>query len=121
MDPTAAPPQSGVPVVLVTGASSGVGLAVATELARRGRGLALLARGEGPLQRAAEQCRALGAPSVTALPLDVRDDGAVARAVKRSSAPKGASTGSSTVQGSWPTAASRSWPRRSSTQWSRRT
>lgn len=81
MDPTAAPPQSGVPVVLVTGASSGVGLAVATELARRGRGLALLARGEGPLQRAAEQCRTLGAASVTVLPVDVRDDGAVARAV----------------------------------------
>ncbi len=81
MDPTAVPPTSGAPVVLVTGASSGVGLAVAMELARRGRRLALLARGEGPLEGAAEQCRALGAPSVTTLPLDVRDDGAVARAV----------------------------------------
>lgn len=81
MNPTAASPPSGAPVVLVTGASSGVGLAAAMELARRGRRLALLARGEGPLQGAADRCRALGAPSVMVLPADVRDDAAVARAV----------------------------------------
>ncbi|WP_330473701.1 SDR family NAD(P)-dependent oxidoreductase [Terrabacter sp. C0L_2] len=76
--PQTSPPT---PVVLVTGASSGVGLAAAHELARRGRRLALLARGEEPLRRAAEECRALGAPSVLVLPADVRDDAAVARAV----------------------------------------
>jgi len=81
MHPTAASTPPGVPVVLVTGASSGVGLAAALELARRGRRLALLARGAGPLERAAEQCRSLGSPSVTVLPTDVRDDDAVARAV----------------------------------------
>ncbi len=81
MHPTPVSPRSDVPVVLVTGASSGVGLAAALELARRGRRIALLARGEGPLERAAEQCRSLGSPSVTVLPTDVRDDDAVARAV----------------------------------------
>lgn len=69
------------PVVLVTGASSGVGLAAALELARRGHRLALLARGEEPLQRAAEQCRALGAGDVMVSTTDIRDDEAVRQAV----------------------------------------
>ncbi|MEW1953200.1 SDR family NAD(P)-dependent oxidoreductase [Terrabacter sp. NPDC080008] len=69
------------PVVLVTGASSGVGLATALELARRGHRLALLARGEEPLQRAAHQCRSLGAAEVLVVTADIRDDAAVARAV----------------------------------------
>jgi len=69
------------PVVLVTGASSGVGLATAHELARRGHRLALLARGEEPLQRAAQECRALGAEDVTVLTVDIRDDEAVRGAV----------------------------------------
>ena len=81
MHPTAASTPSGVPVVLVTGASSGVGLAAALELARRGPAGRALVRGAGPLERAAEQCRSLGSPSVTVLPTDVRDDDAVARAV----------------------------------------
>ena len=67
----------------MTGASSGVGLATALRLARRGRRLALLARGQGPLQRAAEECRALGAPWVGTLPVDVRDDAAVGHAVRQ--------------------------------------
>ncbi|MFM6852208.1 MAG: SDR family NAD(P)-dependent oxidoreductase [Terrabacter sp.] len=71
------------PLVLVTGASSGVGLATARRLARRGQRLALLARAEGPLERAAEQCQALGASWVGTLPADVRDDAAVAHAVRQ--------------------------------------
>jgi NAD(P)-dependent dehydrogenase (short-subunit alcohol dehydrogenase family) len=71
------------PVVLVTGASSGIGLAAVHELARRGYRLALLARAQEPLERAAEECRSLGASAVTVLPVDVRDDGAVERAVEQ--------------------------------------
>ena len=69
------------PVVLVTGASSGVGLAAARELATRGHRLALLARAESPLQRAAAECRARGAADVLVLTVDVRDDDAVRQAV----------------------------------------
>lgn len=79
------PPPSGSvvhPVVLVTGASSGVGLATAHRLARRGRRLALLARGEGPLESAADACRSLGAPWVGTFAVDVRDDHAVGAAVE---------------------------------------
>jgi NAD(P)-dependent dehydrogenase (short-subunit alcohol dehydrogenase family) len=64
-------------VVAVTGASSGIGLAVALEAADRGDHLALLARGRESLEVAAEQCRRRGAASVTVWPADVADDDAV--------------------------------------------
>ena len=48
-------------VVVVTGASSGVGLATATLFAKQGCRLVLASRGEQPLQDAAEQCQNLGA------------------------------------------------------------
>ncbi|HKG50733.1 MAG TPA: SDR family NAD(P)-dependent oxidoreductase [Actinomycetales bacterium] len=68
-------------VALVTGGSSGIGLATALEFARVGDHLVLLARAREPLERAAEQCRAAGAGSVTAVAADVRDADAMARAV----------------------------------------
>ena len=68
-------------VVVVTGASSGIGLATALAAAERGEHVVLLARGPEALERAADQCRAAGAASVRALPADVADDVAVRAAV----------------------------------------
>ena len=53
-------------VVVVTGASSGIGLATALGAAERGDHVVLLARGAGALAAAAEQCRAAGAASAPA-------------------------------------------------------
>jgi short-subunit dehydrogenase len=63
--------------VMITGASSGIGAALAEHLGRyRGR-LALLARRGDQLQHVAEQVRAAGADRVLAIPCDVTDPEAV--------------------------------------------
>jgi NAD(P)-dependent dehydrogenase (short-subunit alcohol dehydrogenase family) len=59
-------------VVVVTGASSGVGRATVRELAGRGALLALIARGEGGLEGAHADVLARGARAV-AIPTDVAD------------------------------------------------
>lgn len=64
-------------VVLVTGASSGIGRATAVELARRGDTVALLARAVGPLEEVAGLCRAAGAAAVSVHTVDVGDATAV--------------------------------------------
>ncbi|MEV5766259.1 SDR family oxidoreductase [Micromonospora sp. NPDC052213] len=66
--------------VVVTGASAGVGRAVARRYAERGARLALLARGEAGLAAAERDCRELGASEVHAYRVDVADAGAVQRA-----------------------------------------
>ena len=57
---------------LVTGASSGLGVAFARELARRGWNLVLVARSEAPMQQLADELRADGA-MVQVHPLDLAD------------------------------------------------
>ncbi|MGH9524969.1 MAG: SDR family oxidoreductase [Terriglobales bacterium] len=63
-------------IVVVTGASAGVGRATVREFAAHGYDVALLARHRGRLEAAAEECRAFG---VRALPLcvDVADSAAL--------------------------------------------
>jgi len=63
-------------IVVITGASAGVGRATARAFASDGWDVALLARGEAGLEAAAEEVRALGRRAV-AIPVDVADAGAV--------------------------------------------
>ncbi len=69
-------------VVVVTGASAGVGRATARAFAARGASVALLARGTDGLEGAKEDVEALGG-RVLVLPVDVADAGAVERAAAR--------------------------------------
>ncbi|MFD0370642.1 SDR family NAD(P)-dependent oxidoreductase [Streptomyces sp. NPDC127114] len=63
-----------MPVAIVTGASKGLGRALAAGLAARGWDLVLDARGAAALEESAEAARALGA-RVVAVPGDVTDPG----------------------------------------------
>src|SRR5579883_1860849 len=74
------PPGSPAKVVLITGASAGLGAAVARELARQGHRLALTARRGDRLERLAEELRAQGA-EVLVLPADLADPDTPARLV----------------------------------------
>ena len=81
----APPPQ----VVVVTGASAGVGRAVAHSFARRGATVGLVARGRAGLEAAAEEVRALGGTALV-LPADVAEHDevdAAAQAVERKAGP----------------------------------
>ncbi|MEI5675618.1 MULTISPECIES: SDR family NAD(P)-dependent oxidoreductase [unclassified Nocardioides] len=69
-------------VLLITGASSGIGLATALRAGAAGDHLVLLARDTAALDGAADRCRAAGAGSVLSFPTDVGDDEAVAAAVR---------------------------------------
>ncbi|MBC2933597.1 SDR family oxidoreductase [Nocardioides sp. zg-1228] len=68
-------------VVMVTGASSGIGEAAARQAARRGDHLVLLARGREALERVALDCDGLGAASTMVAPADISDDAQVEAAV----------------------------------------
>ncbi|MBS3734423.1 MAG: SDR family oxidoreductase [Phycisphaerae bacterium] len=74
-------------VVIVTGASSGIGAATALEFAARGRAVVLAARRAEKLDAVAERCRQAGAVGTLVVPTDVasRDqvDALVAAAVER--------------------------------------
>ena len=59
-------------IALVTGASRGIGAAVAVELARRGAHCVLVARTQGGLEETDDAIRAAGGPAATLLPLDLQ-------------------------------------------------
>src|SRR4051812_26510038 len=69
-------------VILITGASSGVGAAAAERFAEEGAHVALLARNAKGLERVAQRVRAYGARALV-LPADVTDRAALAAAVQR--------------------------------------
>ncbi len=69
-------------VVVITGASGGIGRAVACEFAKHGATLALLARGEEGLDAAVAQARELGAEAI-GVPTDVAEYEEVERAAQR--------------------------------------
>jgi NADP-dependent 3-hydroxy acid dehydrogenase YdfG len=75
-------------VVWITGASSGIGEAIALEMSGQGAKLVLSARRESELERVKEACVASGAPadSIFVLPLDVTDEASMTDKVNAASA-----------------------------------
>ncbi|WP_431246330.1 SDR family NAD(P)-dependent oxidoreductase [Leifsonia xyli] len=73
--------MSASPVVVVTGASSGLGRATALAFARRHARLVLVARGASTLKEVAAECSALGARGVATVAGDVTDRSITDRAV----------------------------------------
>jgi uncharacterized protein len=74
------------PVVLITGASSGIGAALAKVFAAHGHELALVARRQDRLETLAEEIAATGQPRPTVITVDLeRRDGASAIAAELSS------------------------------------
>ncbi|MFL5757636.1 MAG: SDR family oxidoreductase [Chloroflexota bacterium] len=69
-------------IVVITGASAGVGRAAARAFAQEGWDVGLIARGEAGLEAAAEEVRAHGRRALV-LPLDVADSEAVEAAAER--------------------------------------
>jgi NAD(P)-dependent dehydrogenase (short-subunit alcohol dehydrogenase family) len=68
-------------VILIVGASSGIGRAAAHALAACGDRLILSSRGKAALEDTAEECRARGAAHVSVVPFDVTDREAVQHSV----------------------------------------
>jgi short-subunit dehydrogenase len=68
-------------VLLVTGASSGIGRAVALVAAEGGDHVTLVARDEAALKATARMCASAGAASAIVSPADMGDDAAVARCI----------------------------------------
>jgi short-subunit dehydrogenase len=73
-------PAPDIEVVMITGASAGIGRAVAREYARRGAAVGLIARGKAGLRAAQLECESLGASKAAWVICDVADADAVTRA-----------------------------------------
>lgn len=69
-------------VVMITGASSGIGEQMAYEAAKKGYQLVLCARRENELERVADVCRALSKMEVITYPMDLTDPSKVEEIVK---------------------------------------
>ena len=77
-----------MPVVIVTGASSGIGRAIALRLGRAGTTVVLAARRTDELETAAAEITAAGGSAVV-VPTDVRDPAAITALVDRATAVTG--------------------------------
>jgi NAD(P)-dependent dehydrogenase (short-subunit alcohol dehydrogenase family) len=66
-------------IALVTGASRGLGYAVASALGARGWNVVAMARTVGALEELADAIEAAGGPSPTLVPLSMTDDGGLQR------------------------------------------
>lgn len=72
-----------LPVVLITGASSGIGAVYADRFAKRGHDLVLVARDQGRLDALAGRLRTEAGVKVDVLPADLADRDGLARVEKR--------------------------------------
>src|SRR5215213_6764516 len=70
-------------VLVITGASSGIGRALALEAAASGEHLVLAARGDDSLEEVRRQCVERGALSALVVPTDVGEDDEVAALVQQ--------------------------------------
>lgn len=77
------------PVSIVTGAGSGIGRAVAIDLATRGHALTLAGRTESKLHATAAACVAAGGPAPLVMPGDLADSGLAHSVVDRTIAERG--------------------------------
>ncbi len=80
--PVPAPQERGGMRLLITGASSGIGRALARAYARDGASLALLGRDAERLEAAARDCLAAGAEEAETYVADVRDRDVMARIIQ---------------------------------------
>jgi NADP-dependent 3-hydroxy acid dehydrogenase YdfG len=69
-------------VVVITGASAGVGRATVREFARRGAWIGLIARGEDGLEAARREVEAAGGKALV-LPVDVADPAQIEAAAQK--------------------------------------
>src|SRR5918992_3900378 len=76
-------------VIVVTGASRGLGEAMAIGYAKEGANLVLGARTVEDLERVAKECREAGAASVTVVPTDITDEKQATELVENAKAEHG--------------------------------